>query len=146
MSALLGTSTAYPAVKFKNVNDGVAGTIIGHEDYQQTEYEDDAKKGVKKGDPMTYPSGDPVMGTKIHLETIPGDATSRVTLYCQGKLLMKAVASAIRAAGAQDVEDGADLAVKFTGYDGRAKTYSAAYSRPEPEAPSDAPDDSEPPF
>ena len=123
MSALTNTSTAekYPAVTFKNVGDSVAGRIIGTEDYQETVF---GSKDLK-----FYPqSGDPVMGVRVYLETVPGDESSRVTLWCQGKLLMKAVATAFRAAGAQDLEIGADLAVTFTGYDGRAKTYSAAYS------------------
>lgn len=126
MSALSQTSTAekYPAVKFNSVGDSVAGRIIGTEDYQETVF-------GTKGELKFYPSGDPVMGVRVYMETTPGDESSRVTLWAQGKLLMKAIAVAFRAAGAQDLEVGADLAVTFTGYDGRAKTYSAAYSRPE---------------
>jgi hypothetical protein len=123
MSAFGTVSTAekYPAVTFRAVGDSVAGRIVGHEDYQETDF--DSKQ------PRFYPnSGDPVMGVRIYLETRPGDESSRVTLWCQGKLLMKAVATAFRGAGKNDIDDGDDLAVTFTGYDGRAKTYSAAYS------------------
>lgn len=123
MSAFGNVSTGdkYPAVTFKSVGDSVAGRIVGHEDYQETVF---GSKELK-----FYPnSGDPVMGVRIFLETKPGDEESRVTLWCQGKLLMKAVATAFRAAGVQDIREGDDLAVTFTGYDGRAKTYSAAYS------------------
>ena len=131
MSALGNVGgTSYPAVKFKNIGDNVAGRIISIEDFQETEYADDPAKGVKKGDLKFYPSGDPIMGVKVGLETIPGDETSRVTLYVQGKRLMKAVATAFRRAGAADLEEGADLAVVHPGYDGRAKAYSAEYSRP----------------
>ncbi len=128
MSALTQVSgSAYPSVVFKNVGDAVAGRIVGHEDYQETVF------GTRE--PKTYPdSGDPVMGVRIHLETVPGDKSSRVTLWCQGKLLMRAVAQAIRKAGHADVTDGSDLAVTFTGYDGRAKTYDADYSPAEAEA------------
>ncbi len=130
MSAL-GNAGGYPAVKFKNVGDKVAGRIVSFEDFQETEYEDDPRRGVKKGDLKFYPkSQDPIMGVRIVLETIPGDETSRVTLYCQGKRLMSAVANAFRAKGAGDLEVGADLAVVHPGYDGRAKAYSADYSRP----------------
>lgn len=140
MSALTNTSTGYPAVKFPSLGSGVAGRIIGHEDYQETEYADDPAKGVKKGDLKTYPnSGDPVMGVKIHLETIPGDPSSRVTLYCQGKRLMKAVAGAIRGSGATDLQEGADLAVVHDTMDGRAKGYSAQYSQPEADESDEAP-------
>lgn len=135
MSAIANASTGYDAVKFKSVGDAVAGRIISFEDYQEKEFADDATKGVKKGDPKTYPSGDPIMGTKINLETNPGDEKSRVTLWAQGKLMLAAIAAAVRGAEKPDIAIGDDLAVTFTGYDGRAKAYSAAYS------PADAPED-----
>lgn len=128
MSAIANASSGYTAVKFKAVGDAVAGRIIEFEDYQEKEFADDEKRGVKKGDPKTYPSGDPVMGTKIGLETEPGKEASRVTLWAQGKLMLAAIHAAVRGAGKQDIAVGDDLAVTFTGHDGRAKTYSAAYS------------------
>ncbi len=125
MSILTSVSGAkYPAVVFKSPGDSVAGRIVGHEDYQETDF--DTKQ------PKTYKnSGDPVMGVRVFLETVPGDEDSRVTLWCQGKKMLQAVAGAIRGAGGTDLEEGADLAVTMTGYDGRAKTYGSAYSRPE---------------
>ena len=137
MSALGTVSgTGYPSVKFQAVGDNVAGRIVAFEDYQEKEFEDDKKRGVSKGDLAFYPSGDPIMGVMVHLETDPGDEASRVTLWVKGKLLSKAVAAAFRKAGATDLEIGADLAVTFTGYDGRAKTYSSAYARPDADAAS----------
>lgn len=134
-SALSQTSTGYPRFKFDKIGARVAGRIVGFEDYQETEYETDVKKGVTKGDLKFYPSGDPVMGTRIHLETEPGDPTSRVTVWCSGKLMMKAVAGAFKAKGAEDLEIGGDLAIVHDAMDGRAKDYSAEYSRPETDEP-----------
>lgn len=120
----------YPSVSFKSVGDSVAGRIVGLEDYQEKEFADDSKRGVRKGDPKVYEkSGDPVMGVRITLEMTPGDDTSRVTLWAQGARLMKAVAKAFRAEGRDDITTGDDLAVTFNGYDGRAKTFVAAYAR-----------------
>ena len=113
----------YPSVAFKAVGDSVAGRIVGIENYQVTEF------GSNPPVPKFYPkSGDPVMGIRITLETRPGDASSRVTLWAQGKKLMLSIAKAFRESGANDVTVGDDLAVTFTGYDGAAKTYHAAYS------------------
>jgi hypothetical protein len=110
----------YPAVKFSAVGDSVAGRIIGVLDYQETVFGSDELK--------THPeTGDPVWAVRIVLETVPGDESSRVTLWAQGKLLMLAITTAFRSAGAEDVAIGGFLTVTFTGYDGRAKTYQADY-------------------
>lgn len=127
MSVIANTSTSekYPSVSFKNLGDAVVGRIVALEDYQQTEF---GGGGVLK---TWKKSGDPMMGTRITLETNPGDKTSRVTLWGEGAKLLMAIATAVKGAGAPDLEIGADLAVTFTGYDGRAKVYAANYGRPE---------------
>ena len=128
MSAIAQSSgSSYPAVQFSKIGDAVAGRIVAFEDYQEIDF--DTKQ------PAFYAkSGDPIMGTKVHLETSPGDEGSRVTLWCKGKRMMGAVATALRKEGASDLEVGADLAVTHTGMDGRAKDYQAAYSRPAEQA------------
>lgn len=130
--SLIGNSGE--SASFKNVNDTVAGRIVAFEDYQEVEFSDDAAKGIKRGDPKFYPkSGDPVMGVRITLEKTPGDADSRVTLWAHGKLMLTAIREAVKGSGARDLELGADLAVAFTGYSGRAKTYQAQYVRADAE-------------
>ncbi len=120
MSVLAGKNP--PSVAFKTVGDSVAGRITGFEDYQETEY------GSNPPVLKTYTkSGDPVMATRIYLDTEPGGNSNIVTLYCQGKKLQTAVASAFTSAGRKDLVIGDDLAVTFTGYDGKAKTYAANY-------------------
>lgn len=102
----------------------VAGRIVAFEDYQEQDFYTKEPKVYEK-------SGDPVMGVCITLESVPGDAESRVTLWAKGKLMLTAIRQAVKATGARDLEVGADLAVTCTGYQGRAKTYQAAYTRPE---------------
>jgi hypothetical protein len=132
VSVIGNTSTASSAVKFANLGDSVGGRIVAFEEYQEKEFGDNPAAGIKKGDLKFYPkSGDPVMGVLVTLERNPGDVSSRVSLYAQGARMLKAIAAVVKAEGASDLEIGADLAVTFTGYDGRAKVYQAAYGRPE---------------
>jgi len=132
LSIIGQTSGAYPRVSFKTLGDSVAGRIVAFEDYQCTEFMDDPKRGVKKGDLKFFEkSGDPIMGVKIHLEVVPGDESSRVTLYAEKPRMLKAIASAVKSTGAPDLEEGGDLAVTWSGMDGRAQGYQAAYARPD---------------
>lgn len=126
MSVIAGISgNSYPSASFKAVGDSVAGRIVSFEDYQEKVFGSEELK--------FWPSGDPVMGVRIGLEVSPGDPNSRITVWAQGKKLLAAIALAVKSTGAQDLEIGGDLAVTFTGYDGRAKTYQAAYAKPEGE-------------
>lgn len=120
MSAISQVSSGYTAVTMNNVGDAVAGRITGFDDYQVNDF--------TTKQPKFFPSGDPIMGTKIHLETRPGDEESRVTLWAEKANMLKAIAAAVRDKGAADIAEGADLAVTFTGFNGKAKTFTAAYS------------------
>lgn len=123
MSALSQVSSGYSAVKFNVVGDAVAGRIIGFDDYAVLDF--------TTKEPKLFPSGDPILGVKIHLETIPGNESSRVSLWCEKANQLKAVATAVRAAGRDDLTIGDDLAMTFTGMDGKAKTFSADYAAAE---------------
>lgn len=124
MSAIASqTSSGYKAVRFSQTGDSVAGRIVGFEDYQVTEY--------GTGKPKVFPSGDPIMGTRVHLETEPGNESSRVTLWVEKAAQLKAVADAFRRAGVQDLRIGDDLAMTRTGMNGNAQTYSAEYATAE---------------
>lgn len=120
MSAISQQSSGYTSVNLKAQGDAVAGRIVGFEDYQVRDF---ATK-----EPKFFPSGDPIMGTKIHLETDPGNENSRVTLYAEKANMLKAIAAAMREHGLSDIRVGDDLAVTRTGMDGRAITYSSAYA------------------
>lgn len=120
MSAISAQNTGYPSANLRNAGDSVAGRIVGFEDYQVKDW--------STKEPKFFPSGDPIMGTRIHLETNPGDETSRVTLYAEKVNMLKAIAVAVRKAGKDDIAEGDDLAVTRTGLDGRSITYSADYA------------------
>lgn len=117
-----------PGVKFQTLGDSVAGRIVAVEDYQEKVFGSEELK--------TYPkTGDPVMGVKITLETNPGDESTRVTLWAHGKNMMQSIAQAFRAAGVSDIRVGDDMAVTWSGMDGRAKAYQSVYDKaPEDEA------------
>jgi hypothetical protein len=147
MSILAGRATA----SFKAVGDSIAGRIVSFEDYQETEYSDDPRKlgptgvtGVKKGDPKFYPvkgkeDPRPVMAVRIVLDTTPGDEPTLVTLYAQGAKLQTAISAAFVEQKLGDIRVGDDLAVTFTGYEGKAKTYKAAYAKADVVAETEAP-------
>jgi len=128
MSLIDGGAT-YPAAKFPAVGSKVAGRIISYDEAQATEF------GTRA--PKFFPDGKPIMQAVIGLETVPGDETSRVTLYAeQGKRLLKSIQSAVAEAGgvAPSGHIGADLSVTKTGTEtakngAQAFTFSSVYVR-----------------
>lgn len=128
MSAIANQGSGYKAVKLAATNDSVAGRIVSFEDYHT--------KDFKTGESKFFPSGDPILGTRIVLDTDPtkpDDDSSYVTLHAEKVNMLRAIAAAVRGAGKVDIEVGGDLAVTRTGMDGNAQTFSAAYSAPEAE-------------
>lgn len=120
MSAIANQSSGYTAVSLKTAGDSVTGRIIDFADYQVTEF--DTKK------PKFFPSGDPIMGVRVDMETNPGHEDSRVTLWAEKKNMLKAIADAVRGADKADIAIGDDLAVTRVGMDGKSITFVAAYS------------------
>jgi hypothetical protein len=91
-----------------------AGTIISTEDYQVED----------NGEPMFYASGKPVMGIRITLASESG----LQVLSAQTPHRLAAIARAVQAAGAKEVELGGYLAVyPVSDSEGR---YEAAYAVP----------------
>jgi|SRR6478609_2892576 len=71
------------------------------------------------GDPKYYPSGDPIMGVHVTMNTTERDASDPEddgtrTFYCEGRYLKEAVRNAVKATGAQGLEVGGVLSVTFT--------------------------------
>jgi len=95
-----------------------AGRILAYEDYQEQDF--------YTKEPKFFPSGDRVMGVRITLEQTPGDADSRVPFWVQGAKMLRAIAAAVKAQGAKDLELGAYLTVTRT-----EEGYLATYARPE---------------
>lgn len=130
----LASGPSLDSVKFRNVGDSVSGRIIDFADVQEREFADNPATGVKKGDPKTWPDGNPVMQVRITLETRPGDQASRMNLYVSGKRMKGAVRAALAGSGAEDISPQSELSVTFTGYEGVAKCYTATYTPFDPTA------------
>lgn len=113
---LMGGSSA-AAWKFAEPGTTHTGTIAEPPTArQEREYVKDDPGG---GKPKTFPSGDPIMGILVELQTEERDAASpdddgRRTFYCEGRYLRDSVRGAVRAAGADGLAVGGVLTVTFT--------------------------------
>lgn len=71
------------------------------------------------GNPKFFPSGDPIMGIHVVVQTTERDASidgddGRRTFYIEGRYLKEAVREGVRNAGAPGLEVGGQLTVTFT--------------------------------
>lgn len=133
---LMGGGDGVPSAKFPDPGVTVAGTITAPpKAYQEREY--NQTTGRSDGEFKTFPSGDPIMGLSVDLQTaerdpqIEGDTGLR-RLYVQGKLLKQTIREAILAAGGKGLEPGAHLTLTFTHREDpmdkrSAKFYTAQY-------------------
>jgi hypothetical protein len=125
------------SAKFEAVGDTITGTIAAEPEMRQ---QTDIGTGALK----TWDNGDPVMQLVVKLQTTERDDSEDDgirNLYVSGGFkrasLQKAVADAVRAAGAKSLAVGGTLAVKFTGEEppskkgfNPAKLYAAKYDPP----------------
>ena len=135
MTLLLGGGTT--SAKFENVGDTVSGEILSVETKQQTDLDGNLK---------TWDNGDPMWQVVVVLQTDERDPDNaeddgRRAVYLKGSSkyasTAKAVADAVRTAGAKALEVGGTLALAYTG-DGEPtkrgfsapKLYQAAYKAP----------------
>lgn len=105
---LLGSGL--PSAKFGEIGDTVRGTIRKIGEPRQARDMDD--------NPKVWPSGDPVMQFNIELQTDDMDngANGVVNLWVQaGSELQRALAKAVRASGANEIVEGAQVAVQHSG-------------------------------
>lgn len=119
-NAILMGGGGAPTWKFENEGVRKQGTITGPpEARQEREYDPNNPGG---GTPKTFPSGDPIMGIVVEVQTDERDPSradddGRRTFYIEGKRLKDAVRGAVRQAGAQGLEVGGKLDVTLTRYD-----------------------------
>lgn len=71
------------------------------------------------GAPKVFPSGDPIMGVHVVVQTTERDVTiegddGRRTFYIEGRYLKEAVREGVRTAGASGLEVGGQITVTFT--------------------------------
>jgi hypothetical protein len=124
MSAL-APRAKYPTARFDQPGTVVAGTIT----------EPPASRQARKygtNEPEAWPSGDPVMETRVILRQKDGLVNA---VYAKSRMA-RAITDAIVKAGATDLEVGGILVVEFTGYgEGKnpanpPKEYEASYVPP----------------
>jgi hypothetical protein len=133
MSAL-APRAKYPSASFKDVGQSYSGTVeLPPDDRQATKFNSDEK--------LWWPSGDPVMQTRIVLRLDSSDEL--VAVYAKGGLA-NAITKAIVDAEASDIEVGGKLTVTYTGTDPESKNpanprklYEASYTAPAPWDPAD---------
>jgi hypothetical protein len=112
-----------PVAKFENVGDTWSGRIVKVDPpTQQTDL---------KGEPKFYNDGKPMMQVVITLQTDRNDPEiadddGQRRLYVKG-WMQTAIREAVKKAGCSSVEEGATLAVQYTG-DG--KSQGAGYNPP----------------
>jgi hypothetical protein len=140
-SVLMGSARA---ASFGTQGEYVGGRILGDPAaYHVREYSRD-KPG---GGPLAYfPSGDPIMGISVDVQTTqrdatdPGDRGAR-RLYIEKQRQLAAVRDAVREAGASGLAKNGELFMAWVGYeDGKgaepAKTWHAIYRPPTTAVPS----------
>jgi hypothetical protein len=117
---------------FDNIGDMVTGTIISVAKRQQTD--------LTTGEPKTWPNGEPRYMFNIQLQTSIrddefDDGVRSINVKWQSQ---KAVQEAVRRAGAQKLEPGGQLSLKYTGNGPRGnfpqppKLWGANYVPPSP--------------
>jgi hypothetical protein len=109
-----------PAWKFEGPGvRKVARIVKPPQSKQEREY---VKDQPGAGKPKFFPSGDPIMGVTVEVQTNerspedPDDDGKR-TFYIEGKRLKEAVREAVKAAGGPGLEVGGTLDVTLTHYD-----------------------------
>lgn len=125
------------SASLKNVGDNVVGHIMRQPELQQ-------QRDINTGAPKTWNDGNPMMQVRVVLMTEERDAsdpedTGERAIYVKGNM-QKAVALAVRQAGATGLEVGGKLMITYTG-DGAVtqrgfnppKLYTAKYRSPEPQ-------------
>lgn len=133
---LMGGGDGVPSAKFAEPGETVAGVIQEFKAYQEREYNKETKRSDGPG--KTFPSGDPIMGIAIDLQTairdpfVEGDTGLR-RVYLQGKNMKQTVREAIVAGGGTGLAKGANLSITFTHRDdpmdkGSAKNYTAVFT------------------
>lgn len=134
---LMGGGDGIPSAKFPEPGAFIEGPIVGGpKAYQEREFNKQTQRS--DGPPKTFPSGDPIMGVYIDVQTpyidpmIEGDTGVR-RVYIQGKLMKQAVREGVLAGGGKGLETGGRIRLDFTHRDdpmdkGSAKNWTCQYT------------------
>lgn len=106
-----------PSAKFDEPGTEWAGPIVSPPETHQVRKYDPNNPGG--GELRFFPSGDPIMGITVDIQTTVRDSTIDEDdgvrrIYIDGRYLKDAVRDAVRKAGASGLEVGGQLRVKFT--------------------------------
>jgi hypothetical protein len=127
---LLMGSAGPPAARFDTIGDTASGTITALDTQQVRDF--------ATGNPRTYPDGNPIMQI---VATLNGDDGENFRIFFK-PAIREAVRNAVTAAGADGLEVGGKLAVRYTsdepvvsgtGFNPK-KLYQAKYEPPAPAA------------
>lgn len=113
---LMSGGAGLPAWKFTEPITRESTIVAPPQARQEREY-DPVNPGAGAG--KVFPSGDPIMGILVEVQTDERDDTDddddgRRTFYIEGRWLKEAVREGVRASGAAGLEVGARLRVAFT--------------------------------
>jgi hypothetical protein len=135
---LMGGGDGIPAAYFTNPGDSVEGTITAPpKAREEREFNQVTKRS--DGPIKTFPSGDPIYGILVDLQTAERDPmnpedTGARRVYVEGKRLKDALRNAVQAAGGKGLEMGGYLKVTYTHQEAAgtvlAKCYTAEYRTP----------------
>jgi hypothetical protein len=135
---LMGGGDGVKGAIFKTPGDSVEGVVAAPPKARE-EREFNQVTQRSDGPVRTFPSGDPIYGILIDLQTQERDPmdpedTGLRRLYVEGKRFKDAVRNAVSAAGGRGVEVGGYLKVTHTGMEAAgtvlAKGYAAEYRTP----------------
>lgn len=114
-NAILMSGGGAKSMKFEDPGTSYEGTITAPPEVrQEREYDRDNPGG---GAPKFFPSGDPIMGIIVTVQTDrrdDADDDGKRTFYVEGRYVKEAVRNAVRASGARGLEVGGHLKVTFT--------------------------------
>lgn len=130
-SFLMGSGARYQP--FLEKGDSITGRVATTPELQN-------QTNMDTGAPLTFPDGNPKLMLRVLLDTDERedeDDTGRRSVYIKGGNMQKAVAEAVRKAGADDLEVGGVLTLTYTG-NGKAtkkgynppKLFEASYRKP----------------
>jgi hypothetical protein len=135
---LMGGGDGVPGASFTNPGDSVEGTVAAPPKARE-EREFNQVTQRSDGPVKTFPSGDPIYGILVDLQTNERDAmidgdTGLRRVYVEGKRLKGAIRDAVAAAGGKGLEVGGWLKVTHTHKEAAgtvmAKAYTAEYRTP----------------
>lgn len=135
---LMGGGDGVPGASFRNPGDSVEGVLTAPPKARE-EREFNQVTQRSDGPVKTFPSGDPIYGILVDLQTSERDPMNQEDtgvrrVYVEGKRLKDAIRNAVASAGGKGLDVGGYLKVTYTHQEAAgtvlAKCYAAEYRTP----------------